>query len=230
MNDTLDRYHPDYKEGHNPWTSGPRKPAVENHTLFVVLSVNGSEEYLKLTTDESYSLEISTNGSTTTASIVANTFFGARHGLETLSQLIDFDEENESLQVVSSASISDSPAFPHRGLSIDTSRNFISVKNLKKMFDGMSYNKLNTFHWHLTDSNSFPIVLETLPKMALYGAYSPRHVYTPQEVKELVKYARVRGIKIIPEIDAPAHVGHGWEWGEKDGLGKLIVCLNKVRI
>ena len=40
-----------------------------------------------------------------------------------------------------------------------------------------------------------------------YGAYSPAQVYTAAEVAELVTYAQDRGVRIIPELDAPAHVG-----------------------
>ena len=48
-------------------------------------------------------------------------------------------------------------------------------------------------------------------------------MYTPSEVRDLVKYARVRGIKIMPELDAPSHVGEGWQNFEKD----LLLCFNK---
>ena len=94
----------------------------------------------------------------------------------------------------------------------------------------MAYNKLNTFHWHISDSHSFPLDLPSLPNMALYGAYSPQEVYSADDVRELVKYARVRGIRILPEIDAPSHAGHGWQWGEKENLGPLVVCLDEVSL
>ena len=56
--------------------------------------------------------------------IKAKTYFGARHGLETLSQLISYDEIRQKLQMHKNASIVDKPAYVHRGLLIDTSRNF----------------------------------------------------------------------------------------------------------
>ncbi|TOF72109.1 hypothetical protein CGJ15_27655, partial [Vibrio parahaemolyticus] len=62
---------------------------------------------------------------------------------------------------------------------LDTSRNYISVESIKRSLDSMAANKLNSFHWHITDSHSFPLYLETLPNMAYYGAYSPRQVYYP---------------------------------------------------
>lgn len=63
--------------------------------------------------------------------------------------------------------------------------------------------------------------------MVAYGAYSPYQVYYPEDIIELVKYARVRGVRIVPELDAPSHVGNGWQWAEKDGKGKMAVCVNK---
>lgn len=49
--------------------------------------------------------------------------------------------------------------------------------------------------------------------MAKYGAYSAKEVYTADDIKEIADFARVRGIQIITEIDAPAHAGNGWDWG-----------------
>lgn len=46
-------------------------------------------------------------------------------------------------------------------------------------------------------------------------------------MRDLVAYARARGVKIVPEFDEPAHVGFGWEWGPSAGLGNLVVCLNE---
>lgn len=226
---TLDKLNPRYSKMPSTMWDGQTAPDILNHNVIIDFQVAGVEEYLTLTTNESYSLEITTQGTETSVVIAASTFFGARHALETLSQLIDYDRDTNALMMVASASIQDQPVFPHRGLLVDTSRNFYSVDTLKRIMDGMSYNKLNVFHWHITDSQSFPLKLKSLPKMSTFGAYSPDEVYTAEDVKALVQYARVRGIKVIPELDAPAHVGHGWQWGEQEGLGKLVVCLDKVR-
>lgn len=205
----------------------------------VEIDITSSETVLTTATDESYTLSVKTefskvrgrqaskDTSTTSVTIKANSFFGARHALETLSQLIVWDEFAQSLIMLSGAEITDSPAYPHRGLLLDSSRNFITIEALKKTIDGMSYNKLNVLHWHLTDTHSFPFVSTREPKLALYGAYSPSQVYNPEDVKDIVHYATVRGVKVLPEFDAPAHVGTGWEWGEKDGLGQLVLCYNK---
>ena len=212
----------------------PRKRPQVN----VQVSIASDETQLQMTTDESYSMLINTQfpsagGTSTTPSsvtsvyITAGTFFGARHALETLSQLMAWDDSINRLIMVTDATISDSPAFPHRGLLIDTSRNFVSVEMIKKIIDAMSFNKLNVFHWHITDTHSFPFVSRREPLLALYGAYSASQIYRPQDIEDLVHYATVRGVKIVPEFDAPAHVGTGWEWGERYGLGQLALCVNK---
>ena len=57
--------------------------------------------------------------------------------------------------------------------------------------------QLNVLHWHITDTHSFPIKLEKFPnttaKMAQFGAYGPNHIYTVDQVKDLVQYATERG-------------------------------------
>ena len=118
----------------------------------------------------------------------------------------------ENIFCICSADITDKPEYTHRGLILDTSRNYFPMRILRKVVDGLSYNKMNVFHWHITDSHSFPLELpNSIPELAQYGAYSKHKTYSPEQVKELVEYARVRGVKVLPEFDAPAHVGNGWQ-------------------
>ncbi|XP_042885216.1 chitooligosaccharidolytic beta-N-acetylglucosaminidase-like [Penaeus japonicus] len=205
-------------------------PEALQRKVKVSIVVSGADTGLSLETPEAYTLDVVTQELVTKVNIFALSFFGARHGLETLLQLIAFDEDDgalHTLMLVSDATVEDSPAFKYRGILLDTSRNFFSVKSIERTLDAMAANKLNTFHWHITDTQSFPLHLETLPNMAYYGAYSPRQVYYPADVRHLVEYGRIRGIRVLPEFDAPAHVGNGWQWTEKQGLGKLAICLNK---
>lgn len=172
-----------------------------------------------MNTDESYSIDLKYHNEEIVAIISAKTYFGARHGLETLSQVIWWDEYAKGgyLKVLKVATVQDSPAFPYRGLMIDTSRNFMSIESLKKVLIGMAANKLNVFHWHLTDSQSFPVILPNLPQLAKFGSYGPGMTYAPEEVTALVDFARVKGIRVILEVDTPAHAGNGWTWGPQEG-------------
>ena len=223
-------YHPDYdfSTSSAPWIV-PANQTIANHVLMVELSITNPDDRITITTDESYSLEIVSSIDQTTASITGATFFGVRHGLETLSQLIIYDELNGALQIVNSFSVkNDTPAFPYRGLSLDTSRSYFSVEDIKRTIDTLSGSKLNTLHWHITDSQSFPMVIESLPDMHYYGALSPKKVYNRADIQDIVEYGRVRGVRVLPELDAPAHAGNGWQWGPKQGLGNLSVCVNRV--
>lgn len=46
----------------------------------------------------------------------------------------------------------------------------------------MAMVKMNVFHWHMTDSQSFPLILKSHPDLASIGAYSSDKVYTIQDV------------------------------------------------
>lgn len=146
------------------------------------------------------------------AQISANTYFGGRHGIETLSQLIVFDDLRNQVQIASEVYIVDAPTYPYRGILLDTSRNYVDKEMILRTIEGMAMSKLNTFHWHITDSHSFPYVSRTWPKFAKYGTYSPTKIYTPEMIREIIDYALVRGVRVLPEFDAPAHVGEGWQW------------------
>lgn len=210
------------------------KNYVDQHTeiekLLVKVTVQNSQNVkLKLHMDESYALTIKTKDSRIIANITAKTFFGARHALETLSQLIWWDEyeKNGVLKILKGASIQDRPIFAYRGIMVDTARNYMSVNSLKKVLVGMGANKLNVFHWHITDSQSFPLVAPRVPQLSRTGAYGPDMLYTPEDVKDIVEFARIYGIRVVLEVDTPAHAGNGWTWGPKEGLGELAVCVNE---
>lgn len=59
-----------------------------------------------------------------------------------------------------------------------------------------------------------------------YGAYSNKQIYSFEDIKDVVKYAKIRGVRILLEIDGPSHAGYGWQWGPEAGLGNLALCVN----
>ncbi|XP_068217160.1 chitooligosaccharidolytic beta-N-acetylglucosaminidase-like [Palaemon carinicauda] len=212
-------------ERYSPFRNQRYNAQTERHMVNMEFTVTSPEERFSFEdTDESYNMVIQTLDDETTVTILATSFFGARHALETLSQMIAYDTENESLMMVRDARVQDQPQYRYRGLMLDTGRNFYTKSEIMSLIDSMSQNKMNAFHWHITDSASFPMYSNRQPQMAYYGAYSPRKVYHPQDISEIVQYGRLRGVMVIPELDAPAHTNAGWTWGEREGRGKLVLC------
>ncbi|KAH3745562.1 beta-hexosaminidase 1 [Pelomyxa schiedti] len=182
----------------------------------VTVTVYNTNSSLQLGTDESYTLTIPVDGSS--ALISSQTVYGAFHGLETLSQLIRFDFETQTYVIrFSPWSIDDGPRFPHRELLIDSGRHYLPISTIQAVLDSMSYVKANTLHWHLVDSQSFPLVPINSPNIGLEGSYSIWERYSPLDITSLVEYARQRGIRIVVEIDMP---GHAASWC----LGYPEVC------
>ncbi|OON20821.1 glycosyl hydrolase family 20, catalytic domain protein, partial [Opisthorchis viverrini] len=136
--------------------------------------------------------------------LVANETWGALRGLESLNQLM-WRTSDMTQVYINQTYIFDKPRFPHRGLLVDTSRHFISKSILLVNLEAMAYNKLNVLHWHIVDDNSFPYQSQTFPSLSQKGAWHKRQVYTQHDIKEIVEFARLRGIRVIPEFDIPGH-------------------------
>ena len=69
--------------------------------------------------------------------------------------------------------------------------------------DGMSVEKLNALHLHAVDDQSFPLEVQSLPRLAPAAQFGPRHTYSVENITALVAYAKSRGIRTILEVDTP---------------------------
>lgn len=155
---------------------------------------------IELGMDESYVLSIDEDS----MRLTANTDVGALRGLETFLQLLDADEEGYFLPAVY---IRDEPRFPWRGLMIDVSRHFQPTEVIKRNLDGMASAKMNVLHLHLSDNQGFRLECKAYPKLHELG--SEGGYYTQLEIKEIIRYASDRGIRVVPEFDLP---GHATSW------------------
>ncbi|XP_057328353.1 chitooligosaccharidolytic beta-N-acetylglucosaminidase-like [Microplitis mediator] len=185
--------------------------------LNLSINIKGLKNYddfiLTLNTRENYTLQIYQQSiDEISVTISGDNYFGVRHGIETLSQLIVYNDLINEIQVVRDVYIVDGPVYPYRGILLDTSRNYMDKASILRTIEAMGMSKLNTFHWHITDSHSFPYVSRTWPNMSRYGAYTPSKVYTAHDIKEIVEFGFLNGVRVLPEFDAPAHVGEGWQW------------------
>lgn len=146
--------------------------------------------------NEEYQLSISNNV------IILNSTsqFGTLRGLASLSQLL-FNSE-KALQLAN-VNISDQPTYPWRGLLFDSVRHFLPIEDVKRTLRGLASAKFNVFHWHLTDDQGWRIELKSYPK--LHQKASDGLYYTQIEIKEVVEYAAMLGIRVVPEFDVPGH-------------------------
>lgn len=122
--------------------------------------------------------------------------------------------------------INDSPRFKYRGMLLDVARHFFTVEQVKKFIDMMEILKMNVFHWHLTDDQGWRIEIKRYPELTNVGSrrretlvghhhtsntydgqpYGEGMWYTQDQIRDVVRYAASKGIKVIPEIDLPGHM------------------------
>jgi hexosaminidase len=193
-------------------------PAPMNASLLIKVAAPG-EPVQTLDEDETYELRVTPEGATLTAA----TDLGAMHGLETLLQLATTEQ---GACVLPAVTIHDVPRFPWRGFMLDVSRHFEPVGTVERTLDGMAAAKLNVFHWHLSDDQGFRAESKKFPRLTEVA--SEGEFYTQDQLREVVAYARARGIRVVPEFDMPGH-GSSWIMAYPDlAPGKPIKTLPVV--
>ncbi len=170
-------------------------PAAPTPALRVDCAARGND-YPVLGEDETYTLDVTPDGAIIRAAIAD----GAMHGLETFLQLVAPSPEGFAAPAVH---IEDRPRFPWRGLMLDVSRHWMPLEVVERNLDAMAAVKLNVFHWHLSDDQGFRVESKRFPKLQELG--SDGHYYTQDQIREVVAYARGRGIRVVPEFDIPGH-------------------------
>jgi hexosaminidase len=155
-----------------------------------------SKPVQELGEDESYALDVTSSG----AKLHAANTLGTLRGLQTFLQLVSVTADGFAATAVN---IQDQPRFPWRGLMIDVARHFIPVDVVKRNLDGFEAVKINVFHWHLSDNEGFRVESRKFPKLQENG--SDGQYYTQEEIRDVIAYARDRGIRVVPEFDMPGH-------------------------
>jgi len=205
----------------NDWNASSLSSSTAATISSLVIQVRDVNVELQLGVDESYVLEINP-ANDEVAVLRANTTWGALHGLESFSQLIwtDFEAQTYTLPY-GPYHIIDHPRFPHRGILIDTSRHFLPVDTIKRVISALEASKMNVFHWHIVDTQSFPAEILAFPGLTDNGAWSRKEVYSQEDLRDVVEYARERGVRVIPEFDIP---GHTLSWQGASDEVDIVTC------
>jgi hexosaminidase len=183
--------------------------------------------------------------------IHANSQVGFHYAIQTLKQMMYNQTEISAVEII------DKPRHSHRGFMLDSSRHLIPVDEIKQILTVMSLQKMNTFHWHLSDDHGFRIEIDKYPNLNTQGSnrngsytskfmnveYESSGFYSKDEIKEVVEHAKKCYINIIPEFDIPGHVSailHAYpEFGcfnnevdvkTKPGIYKDILCASNPEV
>ena len=193
------------------YVENPRKRMPNNS---IILSIDNALDTLG---EEGYLLDINAK------KIILRAFNtnGIFYGIQTLYQLLPVEPSEEGPVSLPQLNIADKPRFGWRGLMLDVGRYFYPVSFIKKYINYMSMNKLNVFHWHLTEDAGWRIEIKKYPELTQIGAWREKtqltHTpatfdniphggyYTQDEIRDVVSYARERYVTIIPEIEMPGH-------------------------
>lgn len=174
-----------------------RAPAADSGMATLVVRADGPGMPVQgVEEDESYTLTVDARQ----VDLHAPTVVGVIRGLETLLQLAEADSAGPYLPAVK---IEDSPRFRWRGLLLDVCRHWEPIAVVERTLDAMAAVKLNVLHWHLSEDQGFRVESRRYPRLQELG--SDGLYYTQAQIRELVMYARDRGIRVVPEFDMPAH-------------------------
>ncbi len=125
---------------------------------------------------------------------------GVINAMATISQMVSSENGEYSLL---NAEISDYPDKPFRAFMVDTGRKYIPMDEFRAQILMMAKAKMNKLHIHISDGQGVPVEFESYPELRFVGQGKKK--YTKDEIRELVAYAALFGIDVIPEIDVPGH-------------------------
>lgn len=153
---------------------------------------------------EAYRLEVRADR----VEVVATTGVGLVRGAVSFDQLAT---PHEGTWRWDPCTVVDHPRFAWRGLTVDVARSFLDLDALCQVLDVMLLYKLSVLHLHLTDDQGWRLQLAARPELAARSGATAVEggmvgTYSRQDWDDLVAFAAVRGITVVPEVDVPGHV------------------------
>jgi hexosaminidase len=186
---------------------------------------------LKVVTDwhhpEGYRMRVDRDGVTIEGADEAGVFYG----IQTLRQLLppaaySANPGSGIAWTIPCVRIEDYPRFPWRGMMLDCSRHFFPKAFVERFIELLAEHKMNTFHWHLTDDQGWRLEIKRYPRLTEIGSHRKETIvgnpssdprddrydhtpyggyYTQDDVREVVKFAADRFVRVVPEIELPGH-------------------------
>jgi hexosaminidase len=192
---------------------------IKSHGKGIELLVN--EELKNILGEEGYKLTIHSERVIIEGATNAGVFYGIQSFRQLLPADFEFYSNRQKKISVLQVMITDKPRFTWRSFMLDESRHFKGMEEVKNLLDQMALLKMNVFHWHLTDDQGWRIEIKKYPMLTSIGGFrkdsqAERHsdkrvgiphggFYTQEQIKEIVRYASERHIRIVPEIEMPGH-------------------------
>lgn len=200
-------------------------PIVDYLSLYISIDKDDKLSELKLNIDNSLALEeyrliVDSSG----ISITGGSYGGVFNGVTTLFQLLSakvYAKQGIASTELPYCEIKDTPRYAHRGFMLDVCRTWMDKSAVMEYIDLLAYHKINSLRLHLTDDEAWRIEIKSHPELAEVGGFRggessiwPRYgkwnerwggYYTHEDMREIIEYARVRNIEIVPEIDLPGH-------------------------
>lgn len=167
---------------------------------------------------EAYGLAFSTTGITVTAGAHA----GLLYGLITLGQVWRGARHSpQTFSFPAGGDITDAPGLSFRGSHLDVARQFYSSAEVGRFIKLLAWNKMNRFHWHLSEDEAWRVEIAAYPQLTEIGAWrghgkalppllgsGPQPsggFYSKTAIRQIVELATSLGVLVIPEIDIPGH-------------------------
>ncbi|WDR03254.1 beta-N-acetylhexosaminidase [Devosia algicola] len=160
--------------------------------------------------------------SETSVTVFADGHSGFLYGLITLGQILRGALKHpQTLVFPSGGKIVDAPGLAWRGSHLDVARQFYSSAEVSHLLKLMAWNKMNRFHWHLSEDEAWRVEIDAFPELTEVGAWrghgkalppllgSGPHptggYYSKAAIRDIVALGESLGIAIVPEIDIPGH-------------------------
>ncbi|HEX5074856.1 MAG TPA: beta-N-acetylhexosaminidase [Gemmatimonadaceae bacterium] len=179
--------------------------------------------------DEGYELTVTARRVSIRAKERAGVFYGTQTIRQLLPPQVFREAKVDSVAwAIPAVRIVDRPRFAWRGAHLDVGRHFMPKEFVKKYIDLIALQKMNTFHWHLTEDQGWRLEIRKYPRLTGVGAWRTQTVvgrqnsktdsttwhfdgqrhggfYTQDDAREIVAYARDRFVNVVPEIEMPGH-------------------------